>query len=142
MHDANMVERRNEAADRDDSRCINGRNESVAKKNAVPQEENESEEAHEVSHSSGQGTHGQDNDPVEEESQISIPLAYSSENGESTAEPTAIDEQTRMKECSFADTPSSSKKKKKPYFSQALLRSLPFIDHTQIAYVPPVSTSF
>lgn len=112
-------------------KCKNGRN----------PEENESE-AHGCSCVLGQGTQEQDEGPTEEEAQVSVLLASSSENRhtkDSKAESTMLEEQRRMKERSTVDTPSSSKKKKRP-LGRALLRSLLFIDHTQIALVPPVST--
>lgn len=136
-----MLENKGEATDRK-----NERNHSGALTNPTCPEENECE-AHSGSYDDvlEPGTLEQDICPAEKEAHVgSISLASSSEDRhtkDSKAEPTTIDEQRRMTErrVSTADTPSSSTKKKRP-FSLALLGSLLLIDHTQISFVPPVST--
>jgi len=137
-----MLDNPGETTDRKNERNHNG-----AIKNPTCPEENECD-AHSGSYDDvlEQGTLEQDICPAEKEAPVgAISLTASSSEDrhtkDSKAEPTTIDEQRRMKErrASTADTPSSSTKKRRP-FSLALLGSLLLIDHTQISFVPPVST--
>lgn len=94
---------------------------------------------------SNKRNHNPPQEQDDEEAQlVSISLEASSENIRNTTKDSKADEsaitiddneQRRAKERSTADTPS---KKKKRMFIRALLQSLLFIDHTQIALVPPV----